>query len=106
MGIQVRLETLADSSVIGLALGLTVAAIIGKQVCGLAVVEKRLDRLSIGVGMIPRGEVGLIFAGIGKALNIVDGALYSAIVIMVILTTLITPPVLKFTLLRRSGSVE
>jgi Kef-type K+ transport system membrane component KefB len=100
MGIQVRLETFADSSVVGLALGLTVAAIIGKQVCGLAVVEKRLDRVSIGVGMIPRGEVGLIFAGIGKALNIVDGALYSAIVIMVILTTLITPPALKFTLSR------
>lgn len=100
MGIQVRLETFADSSVVVLALGLTIAAITGKQVCGLAVVEKRLDRLSIGVGMIPRGEVGLIFAGIGKALNIVDGALYSAIVIMVILTTLITPPVLKLTLSR------
>lgn len=100
MGIQVRLETFADSSVVGLALGLTVAAIISKQVCGLAVLEKRLDRVSIGVGMIPRGEVGLIFAGIGKGLSIVDGALYSAIVIMVILTTLITPPVLKFTLSR------
>ncbi len=100
MGIQVRLETFTDSSVVGFALGLTVAAIIGKQVCGLAVVEKQLDRVSIGVGMIPRGEVGLIFAGIGKALNIVDGALYSAIVIMVILTTLITPPVLKLTLSR------
>lgn len=101
MGIQVRLETFADFSVVGLALGLTVAAIIGKQVCGLAVVEKGLDRVSIGVGMIPRGEVGLIFAGMGKALNIVDGALYSAIVIMVILTTFITPPVLKLTLSRR-----
>ena len=100
MGIQVRLETFADSSVVGLALALTVAAIIGKQVCGLAVVERGLDRVSIGVGMIPRGEVGLIFAGIGRALNIVDGALYSAIVIMVILTTLITPPVLRFTLSR------
>ncbi|HET6271781.1 MAG TPA: cation:proton antiporter [Bacteroidota bacterium] len=100
MGIQVRLETFGDSSVVGLALGLTVAAIIGKQVCGLAVVEKQLDRVSIGVGMIPRGEVGLIFAGIGKALNIVDGALYSAIVIMVILTTLITPPALKLTIAR------
>ena len=100
MGIQVRLETFGDSSVVGLALGLTVAAIIGKQVCGLAVVEKQLDRVSIGVGMIPRGEVGLIFAGIGKALNIVDGSLYSAIVIMVILTTLITPPALKLTIAR------
>ncbi len=100
MGIQVRLESFADSNVIGLAVGLTVAAIVSKQVCGLAVVEKGLDRVSIGIGMIPRGEVGLIFAGIGKALNIVDGALYSAIVLMVILTTLATPPALKLTLLR------
>jgi Kef-type K+ transport system membrane component KefB len=100
IGIQVRLETFANSSVMGFAIGLTVAAIIGKQVCGLAIVEKHLDRLSIGVGMIPRGEVGLIFAGIGKSLHIVDGALYAAIVMMVVLTTLIAPPALRLSLSR------
>jgi len=63
MGIQVRLETFADPTVLGIAAGLTVVAIIGKQVCGLGVIEKDLDRLTVGVGMIPRGEVGLIFAG-------------------------------------------
>lgn len=102
MGIQVRLETFADMPVLGIALGLTVAAILGKQVCGLGVLEKGLDRLSIGVGMIPRGEVGLIFASIGKSLKVMDDAIFSAVVIMVILTTLVTPPVLKFTLQRRS----
>ena len=101
MGIQVRLETFADLSVLGVAAGLTIAAIIGKQICGLGVLEKGLDRLTVGVGMIPRGEVGLIFASIGKSLKVIDDATFSAVVIMVIVTTLITPPVLKLTLARR-----
>jgi Kef-type K+ transport system membrane component KefB len=101
MGIQVRLETFADPNVLGIAAGLTAAAILGKQVCGLGVLERGLDRLSIGVGMIPRGEVGLIFASMGKQMKVIDDATFSAIVIMVIVTTLITPPLLKLTLSRR-----
>jgi Kef-type K+ transport system membrane component KefB len=100
MGIQVRLETFANFSVLGVAAGLTIAGIIGKQICSLGVLEKGIDRLTVGVGMIPRGEVGLIFASIGKGLNVIDDATFSAIVIMVIVTTLITPPVLKVTLAR------
>lgn len=99
MGIQVKLETFADTSVLLIAVGLTVAAIAGKQVCGLAV-GKSIDRLSIGVGMVPRGEVGLIFASIGRGLGVVTDSVFSAVVIMVILTTLMTPPVLKLTLSR------
>lgn len=98
MGLRVRIEMFASLHVIGLAAALTVAAIIGKQVCGLAVRDKSLDRVSIGVGMIPRGEVGLIFAGIGKSLNVVDDALFTAIVIMVTLTTFAAPPVLRLTI--------
>jgi Kef-type K+ transport system membrane component KefB len=101
MGIQVRLESFANPSILGLAAGLTVAAIIGKQICGLGVLEKNLDRLSIGVGMIPRGEVGLIFASIGRNFKVVDSESFSAIVIMVIITTLITPPLLAVTLKRK-----
>lgn len=97
MGIQVRLETFADMSVLGVAAGLTAAAIVGKQVCGLGV-PRGYDRLTVGVGMIPRGEVGLIFAGIGKNLKVIDDATFSAVVIMVIVTTLFTPPLLKWTL--------
>ena len=100
MGIQVRLETFAELSVLGVATGITVAAIIGKQLCSLGVLQKGLDRVTVGVGMIPRGEVGLIFAAIGKRLQVIDDATFSAIVIMVIVTTLITPPVLKITLAR------
>lgn len=95
MGIQVRVETFGRGEVIGLALGLTVAAFVGKQLCGLAVAEKGRDRLTVGLAMVPRGEVGLIFASIGKFLGVVDDKIFSAVVLMVILTTLITPPLLK-----------
>jgi Kef-type K+ transport system membrane component KefB len=50
--------------------------------------------------MVPRGEVGLIFASIGKGLGVVDDSIFSAVVIMVIATTLVTPPLLKFSLAR------
>ena len=105
MGLQVRLETFAEVSVLGFAALLTVAAIIGKMICALGVLEKELDRISVAVGMVPRGEVGLIFAGIGLTLvlhgqPVISDSVYSAVVIMVIVTTLITPPALKLTLAR------
>jgi len=106
MGIQVRLESFANIPVLGLAAALTVAAVAGKQVCGLGVLEKNLNRIVIGVGMIPRGEVGLIFAAIGKNLKVVDDAVFSALVIMVIVTTLITPPILSLILKRETESPD
>jgi Kef-type K+ transport system membrane component KefB len=101
MGIQVRIETFANLPILGLAAGLTLAAIVGKQICGLGVLDRSVDRLSIGVGMIPRGEVGLIFVSIGKALKVIDDATFSAVIIMVIITTLITPPIMKWVLERK-----
>ncbi len=104
MGIQVHLETFAQLSVLGVAAGLTFAAVVGKQICALGVLQRGVSRLSVGVGMIPRGEVGLIFAGAGRLLKVIDDATFSAVVIMVIVTTLITPPLLKLTLARRTRS--
>jgi Kef-type K+ transport system membrane component KefB len=106
MGIMVDLSSFANPSVWGLAAALSVAAIIGKQVCSFGVLEKGVDKLSVGLGMIPRGEVGLIFAGVGLALSVngvpvVSGATYSAIIIMVILTTMATPPLLKWSMNRK-----
>jgi Kef-type K+ transport system membrane component KefB len=106
MGMRTDLASFADTRVLGLAAALTVAAVIGKQVCGLAVVGPGVDRVTVGLGMIPRGEVGLIFANMGMALvlagtPIITPPLYSAIVVMVIVTTLVTPPALKWSLNRR-----
>ncbi len=106
MGMRVELRAFGHAGVLLLALLLTVAAIAGKQACALGAVSRGLDRLSIGIGMIPRGEVGLIFASIGMTLTlhgerIVDAGVYSAVVIMVIVTTLVTPPALAWSLGRR-----
>ena len=111
MGMRVELAAFGRIDVLGLAGLLTVAAVLGKQACSLGVIGRRVDRLSVGLGMIPRGEVGLIFASIGMTLTIggvpvVDPGVFSAVVIMVIVTTMITPPALKWSLARgrRSGS--
>jgi Kef-type K+ transport system membrane component KefB len=109
MGMQVDLRALMRPEILGLAGVLTVAAVLGKQACALGALGAKLDWLSIGIGMIPRGEVGLIFANIGLMLvvrgeHIIDSATYSAVVIMVMLTTLITPPALKWSLARATRS--
>jgi len=108
MGFTVDLRSFANTSVLGLAAALTIAAIIGKQVCALGPIERGLDRLSIGIGMIPRGEVGLIFAAIGAELQIngrpvVSPAINTAIVVMVMVTTLITPPLLGWSMSRKKA---
>ena len=100
MGLKVDLRSFADINVLTFAAVLSIAAIIGKQVCSLGVREKGLNRLAIGVGMIPRGEVGLIFAGIGSSLMVAGQPVFgpetfSAVVVMVMVTTLATPPLLK-----------
>jgi Kef-type K+ transport system membrane component KefB len=105
VGMTVEIAAFANRGVLGLATLLTVAAIVGKQLCALGGLGAPLDRLSIGIGMIPRGEVGLIFAniGLGLAINgvpVIDRGIYSAVVIMVMLTTLVTPPLLQWSLAR------
>lgn len=110
MGIDVDLRSFQDPSVWGLAAALTAAAIVGKQLCSLGVLEPGRNRLAIGLGMIPRGEVGLIFAKIGKDLlthtgePVISASTYSAIVVMVMITTMVTPPLLKWSLTRDGGT--
>jgi Kef-type K+ transport system membrane component KefB len=80
-----------------IALFLITVAILGKVVTGFAVFgEPTLNRLAIGVGMIPRGEVGLVFAGIGTSSGILSEALNAAIIMMVIITTFLAPPLLRW----------
>jgi Kef-type K+ transport system membrane component KefB len=116
MGLKVDLRAFARVELLGFALLLTLAAIIGKQVCSLVIIERGVNRLSVGLGMIPRGEVGLIFAGMGATLMlpgasgisepVINAATFGVVVIMVIITTLITPPALKWSLGRTPSSFE
>ena len=102
IGINADLEAMLKPHVLALAGCLTVVAVIGKLVSA-AGVSGRADRVLIGVGMIPRGEVGLIFASIGLSKGVLDKDLYGALLVMVLLTTLMTPPLLTLRL-RRTGA--
>lgn len=99
-GMQVDLRTLADPTLVAIALGVTAAAVAGKLVAGFAAGPDARAWV-VGWGMVPRGEVGLIFAVAGRQLGVLPDAMFSVIVIMVILTTLVTPPVLTALLRRR-----
>jgi Kef-type K+ transport system membrane component KefB len=107
MGLQTDLRAFAGAGVLGLAAALTVAAVLGKLACAIPV-PRGVNRLAVGIGMAPRGEVGLIFANIGLGLTlmgerIISASTYSAVVVMVIVTTMLAPPGLKWSLGKEQG---
>jgi Kef-type K+ transport system membrane component KefB len=111
MGLQTDLRAFVAPGALGLTLALTAAAILGKQVCSLGVTGPGINRLAIGIGMIPRGEVGLIFASVGSGLTlngapVIGPSTFAAIVTMVVITTVVTPPMLKWSLTRRRDPDE
>jgi Kef-type K+ transport system membrane component KefB len=80
-----------------LAAALTVVAVVGKLVAGLGVRGATADKLAVGIGMVPRGEVGLIFANVGAGIELdgqplIAAGVYAAIVLMVMASTVVTPP--------------
>lgn len=89
------LNPFAQDGHFGVAVVLVAVAVASKLAAGLAVYQKGVRRWPVGVGMVPRGEVGLIFAGAGLAAGVIAQDLYSALVIVVMLTTLVAPPWLK-----------
>jgi Kef-type K+ transport system membrane component KefB len=99
-GMSVKLHLLADPVALGIALALTAVAIAGKLMAGVSAGPVR--RWLVGWGMVPRGEVGLVFAAAGMALGVVTERDFAIVVLMVVLTTLVTPPLLAW-LIRKSG---
>ena len=96
MGAQMDLRSLAKADgILWLTLALIIVAVLGKLACCLPLIRSKMQILIVGVGMIPRGEVGIIFATIGIKTGAFDHALYTAILILVMVTTLITPVWLK-----------
>ncbi len=91
MGMSVDLKALMNPQALLLAGILCLAAILGKLICGIVIKDKAVDKWQIGFGMMPRGEVGLIFAVIGIHSGVLTEVDYSALVFMVMLTTLLSP---------------
>jgi Kef-type K+ transport system membrane component KefB len=94
MGMQVKLETLFNSQVIYIVAGVLAAAVLGKWISGLGA-RGKVNRIAVGFGMMPRGEVGLAFAFIGKSLGVIDSVMFAVVVVMVVVTTLATPLMLR-----------
>jgi Kef-type K+ transport system membrane component KefB len=106
MGIQVDLGSLASLPALGFGLVLILCAFAGKLACAVGVLTGGVNRLAVAIGMMPRGEVGLIFAGIGTTLTLagqplLSPSLFSAVVLMVLVTTLVTPVGLRWAFHRR-----
>ncbi|MHB8534871.1 MAG: cation:proton antiporter [Sulfuricaulis sp.] len=102
-GMQVKLDVFFNPVTLVIAAGITAVAFLGKLVSGLA--AGPVNKWIVGWGMAPRGEVGLIFAVTGKALGVVSDEVFSVVVAVVILTTLMTPPILT-AVIRRAGKRE
>jgi Kef-type K+ transport system membrane component KefB len=102
-GMEVRIETLFNGRILILAMAISVAAFGGKIVSGF--VAGRVRKSIIGWGMVPRGEVGLIFAATGKALGILPDDIFSMMVIVIMITTILPPPILS-AMIKRQDSVR
>lgn len=103
IGIQVKIESFLDLHVLAIASVLVIVAIIGKVLSGFGAAKKD-DRLLIGIGMMPRGEVGLIFASVGKSVGVISDSLFSSVILMVVLTTILTPFFMKLRYSRNGKS--
>ncbi len=107
LGVQVDVHSFAKPGLIGLASMICLLAIVGKLIgCGLGSLRLGLkDAVRVGIGMVPRGEVGLIVAGVGLTLHTISDAVYSIVLVMSMVTTLVAPPFLRM-VLPRPVSVE
>ena len=106
IGINADLDAMFQPSVLALAGTLIVVAIVGKLLAGLGAGRGPVDKLLIGIGMMPRGEVGLIFASIGLSKGVLDDELYGALLLVVLVTTVLTPPLLRIKLSRTQAHQE
>jgi Kef-type K+ transport system membrane component KefB len=101
MGTNVDISTfnpfvVANKEIFVLTIILFIFAFVGKVVAGFAVLKKNVNKILIGVSMVPRGEVGLIFADIGLKNNVFGLKNYSSLVAVIMLTTFVTPVILKY----------
>jgi Kef-type K+ transport system membrane component KefB len=110
MGTNVDISVLnpfvvANREVLILVVVLFIVAFVGKAVAGFGVLKRGVNKLLIGVSMVPRGEVGLIFAEMGFKNNVFGSSQYSALVVVIMLTTFVTPIILKYLLSKQNENV-
>lgn len=94
-GLQIEFSSLLNPNLYVSALILTLVAIFGKIIAGAASAGSIQEKLLVGAAMVPRGEVGLIFASVGKSIGAINDELFSVIILVVIGTTFVAPPMVK-----------
>ncbi len=100
IGIEIDIQQFANPSVLGIAAALFLVAVAGKMVASAGVMGSAGDKMLVGLGMVPRGEVGLIFATIGRQAGVLGDDLYASLLLVVLVTTIMTPPLLRWRLLQ------
>lgn len=95
IGMDTDVTKFFDGRVLGIAAVLAVIAIGGKMLASLGALGTTADKLVIGMGMVPRGEVGLIFASIGVSVGVFNDELYAVVLLVVLVTTVVAPPMLR-----------
>lgn len=112
IGIAINLSVLnpfnpANSKILVYILIFLLIAIITKYLSGYSIISREnIDKRTIGISMIPRGEVGLIFASMGKITGVLNENVYAIIVVVVILTTIVVPPLLKWSIKSHNKQIE
>jgi len=111
VGFRTNIAALGRPAVLAFAAALSIAAVVGKLSCAIGVLNRSVRKLTVAVGMIPRGEVTLVFAALGSALRsgqapLLDERGYTAVVTVVIVTTLVTPPALKWSMGARGQGAD
>ena len=94
-GLQIDFASLLEPGLYVTAVIISIVAIVGKLLAGVAAKGSRDEKLLVGMSMVPRGEVGLIFAATGRSLGVLSDELFSVIILVVIMTTFIAPPAIK-----------
>jgi Kef-type K+ transport system membrane component KefB len=102
VGMRADVRAMGEGGSLLLTAALLVAAVLGKLACAVGA-PRGSDRIAIALGMMPRGEVSLVFASLGLSLHLLNPGHYAAIVTVVIATTLVTPPALRMRLARTRG---
>ena len=106
IGISTNIRAMADARVIGVALLISVVAVVSKIAAASGAIGSRGDKWTIGFGMLPRGEVGLIFASIGLSVGALSEELYGSVLVVVLVTTLVAPPLLRWRLGTQAQAIE
>jgi Kef-type K+ transport system membrane component KefB len=98
VGLNLDISVFRSSDTILLSVAVIIAAILSKLIgCGIGALHLgRIDMLRVGVGMVPRGEVGMVVAQIGLSLGVITKPLYAVVVLMTVVTTVVAPPMLKY----------